>query len=274
MNKPFLKWAGSKRKIVNIIKDNVGVVNGRFIEPFVGSGVVFLNIVADEYILADLNPDLINLFRTIQIEGDDFIKFTKRFFVNTNNEKSFYDYRILFNETTDLYVKSALFIYLNRHAFNGLCRYNLSNRFNVPYGRYETVYFPEEELKYFADNTKRCTFLNLDFRETVYFAGPEDVVYSDPPYAPISKTSNFNTYCGGGFNLEDQQALVAEAEKADCKFLISNNLTDFTVDLYKNADRIIELDVQKSISGKSEGRQKTKEVLVIYNKHLTEGVKK
>lgn len=269
MNKPFLKWAGSKRKIVSIIRENVGIVEGRFIEPFVGSGVVFLNVEADEYILSDLNPDLINLFKIIQAEGQEFIDFAEGFFNNSNNEKMFYESRLQFNETTASHIKAALFIYLNRHAFNGLCRYNLSNKFNVPYGRYKTVYFPREELLYFANNTKKCIFLNQDFRETLLLTKPNDVVYCDPPYAAISKTSNFNTYCGGGFNEEDQKSLATIAENSNCKFIISNNLTNFTSCLYSNADEIIELDVQKSISGKSEGRQKTKEVLVIYNKHLT-----
>jgi len=267
MNKPFLKWAGSKRKIISTLQLYIGTVDGCFIEPFVGSGTVFLNIIADRYIMADFNYDLINMFRILQYRGKDFVDYTKNTFFNTetNNEEVFYKYREKFNITEDLEEKAALFIYLNRHAFNGLCRYNLSGGFNVPFGRYKTVYFPENELLYFSNQSPKCKFLHQDFRRTMIMASEQDIIYCDPPYAPMSLTSNFTSYCAGGFRLEDQRDLANFAENSKAKVIISNNLTDFTKEIYRNADEIIEIDVQKTISSKSEGRLKTKEVLVIYN---------
>ena len=267
MNKPFLKWAGSKRKSVNIIKENIEPINGRLIEPFLGSGAVFLNVDAEEYILSDLNGDLIQLFKILQSEGSEFIKFTKdNYFSDTSNTKEvFYKLRDEFNNTEDKYKRSALFVYLNRHSFNGLCRYNKSGKFNVPFGKYKKPYFPETEMEKFINCSKRCKFFHQDFRKTFDLLESGDVSYCDPPYAPISKTSNFTDYCAGGFNNQDQLDIVKEAEAGRNKFFISNNFTDFTSEIYKNASKIIELDVQKNIGSKGKDRKKTKEVLVIYN---------
>ncbi len=266
MNKPFLKWAGSKRRLISRLKPHIEPVNGRLVEPFVGSGAVFLNIKAEEYILSDLNLDLINVFKLLQADSKEFIAFTKSFFNDNNNEKIFYEFREQFNSTEDVYTKSALFIYLNRHAFNGLCRYNLSGKFNVPFGRYKSIYFPEKEMIYFSKNINNCIFIHQDFRKATENLRLDDLVYLDPPYVPISATSGFVGYCPGGFNNKDQEDLALIAEKSICKFVISNNNTEFTMGLYKNADEIIELDVQKSISGNSVSRKTTKELLVIYNK--------
>ncbi|MFM2344098.1 MAG: hypothetical protein RLZZ210_708, partial [Pseudomonadota bacterium] len=121
--KPFLKWAGSKYKIIDKII-NVLPSGKRLIEPFVGSGSVFLNTNYEEYVCIDKNADLINLFKIIQAEGNNFIDYAKHFFIPNNNiEEQFYILRQEFNSTKDIYKKSALFIYLNRHCYNGLCRY-------------------------------------------------------------------------------------------------------------------------------------------------------
>ncbi|MCY7367238.1 MAG: Dam family site-specific DNA-(adenine-N6)-methyltransferase, partial [Chamaesiphon sp.] len=132
--KPFLKWAGSKYKIIDKITESLPDGN-RLIETFVGSGSVFLNTNYHEYIVADTNADLINLYSCIKDKGIDFIEYAKHLFVSeNNNQESFYSLRKEFNETQDVDKKSAIFIYLNRHCFNGLCRYNSKNQFNVPFG--------------------------------------------------------------------------------------------------------------------------------------------
>lgn len=267
MNKPFLKWAGSKRKIIGLLRECIGEIKGRLIEPFVGSGTVFLNVNADEYILSDLNNDLINLFNLLQSNGKELIAYTKAelFTEITNTEKSFYDLRARFNEEEDTFIKSALFVYLNRHAFNGLCRYNKSGGFNVPFGRYKKPYFPEVEMLAFINASTNCRFLCQDFRLTMDMAKVDDVVYCDPPYAPISKTSSFTGYCPGGFNDQDQKDLALKAEQSVNRIIISNNSTEFTRDLYINAEVMEELAVQKSIGSKGNSRKKTKELIVMYN---------
>lgn len=134
--KPFLKWAGSKYKIIARIVASLPK-GQQLIEPFAGSGAVFLNTNFDEYLIADTNADLINLFQQIQTHGKDFIAYGETFFTPENNtEAGFYILRDEFNACQDISKKSALFVYLNRHCFNGLCRYNSSGKFNVPFGRY------------------------------------------------------------------------------------------------------------------------------------------
>jgi DNA adenine methylase len=114
--KPFLKWAGSKYKIIDKIRQSLPSGN-RLIEPFVGSGAVFLNTDYPEYLVADTNADLINLYTCIKSQGFDFIDYAKQLFNRDNNQaESFYHLRQEFNQTTSLERKSALFIYLNRHA--------------------------------------------------------------------------------------------------------------------------------------------------------------
>ena len=134
--KPFLKWAGGKFRIIDRVLDSLPK-GKRLIEPFVGSGSVFLNANFEENVLADSNADLIHLYKQIQADGKEFIEYANSLFVSSNNtEVEFYKLRDEFNTTSDIKRKSALFVYLNRHCFNGLCRYNSKGKFNVPFGRY------------------------------------------------------------------------------------------------------------------------------------------
>ena len=128
MNKPFLKWAGGKTKLCDKINTILPKGN-RLVEPFIGSGAVFLNTEYKEYYLADTNSDLINTFNYVKNEGIEFINYVNDLFVPENNTKEKYlEFREVFNTTSDTRLKSALFIYLNRHCFNGLCRYNSKGR--------------------------------------------------------------------------------------------------------------------------------------------------
>lgn len=112
--KPFLKWPGNKFQIINEIKSRLPK-GKRLIEPFVGSGAVFLNTDYPKYYLSDINGDLINLYITLQSEGPTFIEYCKTFFSsNNNNEDQYYDWRQEFNSTNDTVLKSALFLYLNK----------------------------------------------------------------------------------------------------------------------------------------------------------------
>ena len=114
--RPFLKWAGGKFQIINKIRASLPK-GSRLIEPFVGSGAVFLNTDYDKFILADINADLINLFEHLRFEKHNFIHFCKQFFGDEFNKKStFLSMRSEFNSTTDYHLKAALFLYLNRHS--------------------------------------------------------------------------------------------------------------------------------------------------------------
>lgn len=264
--KPFLKWAGGKYRLVERIK--AVLPSGKtLIEPFVGSGAVFLNTDYENYILADANPDLINLFQCVQKEGKSFIDYCRTFFTPDNNDESkFYEFRTLFNITTDVRLKSALFVYLNKHCFNGLCRYNSKGEFNVPFGRYKKPPFPENEMLAFHEKSKRAEFIVADFKETMERAKLGDVVYCDPPYVPLSSTSKFTDYSTGGFGLDRQSELAKLAENLQEKgivVVISNHETDFTVDAYKNAS-LDYFDVQRFISSDGKNRNKASELLAVF----------
>lgn len=266
--KPFLKWAGSKYKIIDRITQSLPKGN-RLIEPFVGSGSVFLNTNYSEYVVGDTNSDLINLYTCIKNHGLDFIDYAEPLFVEeNNNEEVYYTLRSEFNTTLSVERKSALFIYLNRHCFNGLCRYNNSDKFNVPFGRYTNPTFPEEEIINFFYKSQTVDFKVSNFTDTMQMAQPGDVVYCDPPYAPLNQTSNFTSYTKNEFTLDNQKELAEIASKLMNKgicVVISNHDTEFTRLIY-NAAEISFFDVQRFISSKTSSRVKAPELLAVFLK--------
>ena len=264
-----LKWAGGKKRVIGDILKVLPVKGKkRLVEPFVGGGSVFLNIDFDEYLLIDMNKDLIALFNIIKNQSAKFITDAEKYFNGDyNHAEKYYELRKQFNETSDSYQRSILFLYLNRHGYNGLCRYNKSGGYNVPFGRYKHPYFPKAEIEFFSKKAQRATFIQGDFETAFSQLRSDDVVYCDPPYSPINRTANFTAYAGNSFTDEDQIRLVACAEKAKLQgvpTIISNHHVDFTRELYKNADKREFFQVQRSISPKGKGRVKVKEVLALY----------
>ncbi|WP_353538888.1 Dam family site-specific DNA-(adenine-N6)-methyltransferase [Colwellia sp. KU-HH00111] len=264
-----LKWAGGKKKVVNEIASLLPKQGKkRLVEPFVGGGSVFLNLDFDEYLLVDMNDDLINLFNIIKNQPLSFIGDAEKLFNSkTNQADRYYQLRDQFNQSSDPYERSLLFLYLNRHGYNGLCRYNKSGGYNVPFGRYKHPYFPSEELHYFSQRAQKATFIQGDFETAFSQLKSNDVVYCDPPYSPINPTSNFTAYAGNSFSDEDQQRLVNCAQKAKhdgVPTLISNHYVDFTKELYKDASKKKLFQVQRTISPKGKSRIKVKEVLALY----------
>lgn len=266
MIRPFLKWPGGKYRLLDRIKKHLPL-GLELIEPFVGSGAVFLNSQYDSYILNDANRDLISLYQLLQSEGKTFIQYCREFFIPKNNkERQYYRFRNVFNQSQDKRERAALFLYLNRHGYNGLCRYNKSNEYNVPFGRYKKPYFPEAEMQAFYEKSKNVLFLCEDFSETLKRVKKGCVVYCDPPYVALNKTSNFTTYRAGGFSLLEQQILAdisyALAKKG-IPVLISNHSNELTRNLYQNAE-ISEFKVQRFISCKALHRKQVKELLAYY----------
>lgn len=264
--KPFLKWAGGKYRLVDLIKSTLPA-GGRLIEPFLGSGALFLNTSYQENLLADSNPDLINLYQYLKKDGQGFIHFCQQFFTAENNsEAAFYELRNEFNNTLDLRRKSALFVYLNRHCFNGLCRYNSKGAYNVPFGRYSKPMLPEKEMFFFYEKSQLAHFEVADFRVTMEKAKKGDVVYCDPPYVPLSATSSFTTYAKAGFGENDQHDLADTAkqlQKRGVTVVISNHYTDFTNQVYHPA-KIITFNVQRFISSDTKNRSAVSELLAVF----------
>ncbi len=264
-----LKWAGGKKRVIGEILKVLPVKGKkRLIEPFVGGGSVFLNIDFDEYLLIDMNKDLISLFNIIKNQPTNFIADAEQYFYgDNNNPDSYYELRKKFNQSQDPYERALLFLYLNRHGYNGLCRYNKSGCYNVPFGRYKHPYFPKAELAFFAQKAQRATFEQGDFEKAFSQAKSGDVIYCDPPYSPINRTASFTAYAGNTFTDDDQARLVSCAEtvkKQGIPTLISNHYVDFTKELYKGASKKELFQVQRSISQKGKARVKVKEVLALY----------
>ena len=270
MSKPFLKWAGGKSKLAPFIESHLPKqASKRLIEPFAGSAAVSLALDFDAYLLNDSNVDLMRLYQALQEEKQSFIDYIKSFFTPKNNQETrFYELREQFNHSQESIERSALFVYLNRHAFNGLCRYNSKGAFNVPFGRYAAPYFPETEMQAFIAKSARFDFMCGDFQAAMFQADNDDVVYCDPPYVPLSDTASFTAYAKGGFHLDDQQRLAEIAKQVSKQsqgVLISNHDTAFTRDLYKDA-RLETVEVRRNIAAKGSSRQKVGELLAIYGK--------
>lgn len=265
--RPFLKWAGGKFKLCDWINQHLPR-RPRLIEPFVGAAAVFLNSSFDHYLLNDCNPDLINLYRLLQQEGVSFIDYCQSFFTPKNNvSKRYYKLRQQFNDTHDIYEKSAIFLYLNRHGFNGLCRYNSSGGFNVPMGQYTKPYFPYHEMIAFHQKAQRAVFTCGDFSETMREAGAEDVIYCDPPYYPLSDSASFTRYHRHDFP-HDKQVLLAqlcaELQQQNIRSVVSNHAIPVTRKLYKQANKLVFCEVMRNISANGRQRTLVKELLALY----------
>lgn len=263
----FLKWAGGKYGLVEDIQRYLPEAR-KLVEPFVGAGSVFLNTDYEHYLLADINPDLINLYNLLKERPQEYIAEAQRWFTPDNNRKEAYlSIRAEFNRSDDVMYRSLAFLYMNRFGFNGLCRYNQKGGFNVPFGSYKKPYFPQQELEFFAEKARRATFVCEGYTETFKRARKGSVIYCDPPYAPLSTTANFTSYASNGFSLDDQAALADMAEKAanhrGIPVLISNHDTTLTRRLYHGAQLNV-VKVKRTISRNGSGRNKVDELLALF----------
>jgi DNA adenine methylase (dam) len=235
----------------------------------VGAGSVFLNTDFSRYILADINSDLIDLYNIVKDQPDDYVAAARDMFTpETNNADIYYQYREEFNACTDKMRRAVLFLYLNRHGYNGLCRYNLRGEFNVPFGRYKKPYFPEAELYHFAGKAQNAEFHCESYEVCMARAQEQNnaVVYCDPPYAPLSATANFTAYHTNSFSLEQQVLLAGKAEELMDKqipVLISNHRTPLTEAWYNKAEKHV-VRVRRSISRNGGTRNKVDELLALY----------
>lgn len=267
-NRAFLKWAGGKYSLIEDINAKLPEAK-KLIEPFVGAGSVFLNTNYSKYLLNDINPDLINLYNIVKHQSSNYLKDSAKFFTPAyNDEQRYYQMRQKFNDSEDIYERALYFLYLNRHGYNGLCRYNNSGKFNVPFGRYKAPYFPEKELLFFAEKSQLATFTCDSFEKVFTRARKGSVIYCDPPYAPISKTAMFNSYATGGFTLDNQIKLASLAHRAgytrNIPVLVSNHDTEFTRELYQGAN-MTKLQVSRFISQNGSSRLKVAELLALYH---------
>lgn len=266
--RPFLKWAGGKYSMLPDLYQLIPA-GMRLIEPFVGGGSVFLN--SDKhacFLLADVNTDLINLYQMLAVVPGAVIRHARVMFDRLNDAESYTALRNEFNaQVMDGPERAAAFLFLNRHCFNGLIRYNRNNQFNVGWGKYPSPYFPLDEINAFTEMAHNCVFMAAGFHRTLALAGEGDVVYCDPPYEPMPGTAGFTHYAAGGFTWDDQVALAeccVAAHQRGARVVIGNSTAPRVIDLYaQHGFEIHHISARRSISGKGSTRETAKDLVAI-----------
>ncbi|HDD9634343.1 TPA: Dam family site-specific DNA-(adenine-N6)-methyltransferase [Escherichia coli] len=263
----IFKWAGGKFGVLEQIFRYLPE-GKRLIEPFVGGGAVFMNAGYQENLLNDVNADLINFYKTLQREAHSLITLAHQFFQDYNTQEGYLAVRNAFNKQVydDLH-RAAAFLFLNRHCFNGLTRYNQAGEFNVGYGKYKTPYFPLQEMEAFLGAEGRSEFVCGDFAAVIEAAGEGYVIFCDPPYEPLPNTEGFTNYSGHDFKFEEQKRLVSlltDAHRRGAKVLITNSGAPNIRELYHDSGfRVEPLFARRSVSCKGDTRGVAHDVMAI-----------
>ncbi|HGY3148077.1 TPA: DNA adenine methylase [Morganella morganii] len=205
--KTILKWAGSKVGIMEQLRPHLPKTK-RLVEPFAGSCAVMMNTDYEQYLIADVNNDLIAMYQQIASDNiDEVIRTSYGLFELEAVESGYYIERDFFNKSKHVLQPefiAAYFIYLNRHCYNGLCRHNQKGGFNVPCGKYKKPYFPEKEIRAFSAKAVKANIQHLVWQDTLSLVDFGDGVYCDPPYMG----KNFTQYHADGFTDSDNEALA------------------------------------------------------------------
>jgi len=267
---PFVKWVGGKRQLIDQISPVLpkDIAKLKYFEPFIGGGAVFFHLQNKHSTINDFNADLVNAYNVVKNNLDDLVASLKK---HQNTSEYFYKLREL--DRADDFVdlspveKASRLIYLNKTCFNGLYRVNNSGEFNSPFGNYKNPNIVNEPVlkavsKFLAD--KDITILNGDYAEAVKEADDKSFVYFDPPYHPLSESSNFTGYVQGGWQEADQTRLKEVCDdltSRNVKFLLSNSSTPFIKDLYKDY-KISIIQANRAINSVGDKRGSVDEVLI------------
>jgi DNA adenine methylase len=296
--KPFLKWAGGKRQLLKTFEElypsclKAGSCS-RYIEPFIGGGAVFFDIISKYHIkaahLSDINPEIIIAYKVIQKAVESLIKqlgelSVKYHSLNEENQKAlFYQIRTEYNNQrkeidfltfSEAWIKrSAMFIFLNKTCFNGLFRTNKAGEFNVPYGRYKyPTILNEENLREVNAALQIADIELADFSASVKVAKNNSFFYFDPPYRPLNKTSNFTSYSILAFNDTQQKRLAKFYKQLNCDYqaylMLSNSdpknessSDDFFDELYQGF-HIQRVTARRTINSNANKRGDISELIV------------
>ncbi|HCR0386804.1 DNA adenine methylase [Enterobacter kobei] len=265
LSRPFLKWPGGKFEVFRTIEQYLPS-SGRLIEPFAGAGSIFINAGYSTNIVADLNSDLINTYLALKEQAHSLITLTRRFFDDYLTKEGYLTVKEKFNRMHYTRIeRAAAFIYLNKHCFHGLVRYNLKGEFNVGWGSPKKAYFPLTEIEHFLSVADRCEFHCNSFEETISLAGTDDVIFCDPPYEPLPVANGFTKYAGETFSFDQQERLVESLTAAVSRgahAIITNSGAPKIRELYtENGFTIYQLKSRRSISCKSKGREWVNDVI-------------
>jgi len=295
--KPFLKWAGGKNQLLSVIKrlypqELKEKKIKYYYEPFVGGGAVFFDIAQnyeiDSAFLYDINEELILAYHVIQKDVNNLIEFLERYskqFINLNKEKRekyFYDFRHNFNlqrfnidykkYSENWIPRAAQIIFLNKTCYNGLFRFNSKGEFNSPIGLYENpTILDEANLFNVSKLLEIAEIKKADFKEVKDDIKNGSFVYFDPPYRPLSKTSNFTSYSKYSFRDDEQIQLATlfnELNEKGILQMLSNSdpkntdPTDNFFDLIYKEYNIIRVPAKRIINSNASKRNHINEIIV------------
>lgn len=282
---PFFKCLGGKRQLLSELHERLPkdffTNKYTYIEPFVGGGALALSILQknpkQKIILNDYNLHISNLWKTVRYNPEKLISEYNELVIKPYEKETFLEIRDLINSTKGLTESiiayspniAAQFLYLNKNCFNGLIRYNKNGEFNSPFGSYKKVQTYNKDL---ILNVSKCLknipIYSLDFQqliiETKITSKKNCLFYFDPPYAPLSKTSNFTSYTKQGFSTYDQFRLKSTIEFLDLlgiKFILSNSDSDLVNKLY-SAYNVHKVRASRSINSKGSKRGKITEYII------------
>jgi DNA adenine methylase len=261
---PFLKWAGGKTQLMSQLLPLMPArgIAGRYFEPFVGGGALFFKLSPAQAVLSDLNAELVNCYRTIRTRVEALIQALKK-----HQYSSEHYYSVRAQRPSDLteVQRAARFIFLNRTCFNGLHRVNKRGQFNVPFGRYNNPTICDETNLWRVHHALEHTEVNHEgYEHVLERARAGDFVYFDPPYAPISATSNFTSYTASSFGSQQQAELAGvfrALDKRGVKVMLSNSNAPLIHDLYRGFD-IKEVYATRAINRDPSRRGKISELVV------------
>jgi DNA adenine methylase len=266
--RPFVKWAGGKRQLLPDLLHRVPECFRHYHEPFVGGGALFFALTEQNRLdgkavrLTDINVELINTYRVVRDRVETLISLLSTF---QNDESFYYHIRALDLGQLDPVQRAARFIFLNKTCFNGLFRENRKGQFNVPFGHYKQAQICAPNDLRAASRALRGVCLEVaSFAEIEAASQPGDFVYCDPPYAPVSRTSSFTAYNGGGFGDADQQRLadvVSALGQRGVHVLLSNSAVPLTYSLYRE-HHVEEVLARRAINSRGDRRGRVPELLV------------
>ena len=264
--KPFVKWAGGKTQLLLELTSRVPRTFQRYYEPFLGGGALFFSLQPENAFLSDVNAELINVYKVVKNNVEKLIAsltqhvYQESYFYNIREADRTVEYT-----TWDNVQKASRLIYLNKTCFNGLYRVNSKGQFNAPFGDYKNPKICDSEnLRACSKVLQSVTLTSSSYICIEKHVNQGDFVYFDPPYAPVSTTSNFTNYSKNGFSEENQETLRDLCVKLDKKgvfWMLSNSAVPLILDLY--SDYNIEMvEASRAINSKAGKRGKIKEVIV------------
>lgn len=235
-SRPLLKWAGGKTQLLPELLPKIPREYGKYIEPFFGGGALFFAARPFGGVIADSNPELVNLYQSVAADVDGVMRELAKY---KNTEKVFYAVRALNWKKLTPIKAAARTIFLNRTCFNGLYRVNQKGEFNVPFGKYKNPKILDEETLRAASELLRNTKIICGDYKTVLrkHAKPGDFIFLDPPYLPISEYSDFKRYTKEQFYEEDHVELAAEVQRLHelgCHVVLTNSNHPLVHEQYQN----------------------------------------